>query len=807
MKPVSSFVGGSGTGSTGLGSQSGTKKKVWVESIYTWNSFYKKKSKKPDVTGVVVNSSAGPLPRHVLQTDCGKCKVFWSSKIESKDVSISGMSNVENMDNIMAKKTSYVDANTSETNDMVDNATSRKMQTRTYVLEPLPKTPSFKNLSDNNAELVLPESKFAGSNQLPSAKSHVLERHSFEPVRSFALDMELAAVPGKTNGNKIDGFGEASILSKFPEIIRFLFTSESSMNKAKELAIYEKIVVNNDLKRVSNCSDKKIVVKKILVNFPKLAVESVFSKFGKIVSIKMQLIGLWQKALVEFESSEIADLVAARWSVFMKKDSVHVVKAMCFVNKTSKLAAIGSTPVFKSMNLCWASLSLACCAYCKQFGHISTGCLLNGNFGVYGKQVVTPQNQICLANIYKRKQTSIVYPVFFSEKTWAQVADGFFSHVGLSDFFGTDSSSDAKPVLLVSNSLSDSCLIDQLASLEHSLGLLMDQVSIIMKKLSFVELVPLVSKPHVSPSVVLVPVMSNLNLKMALNNTLPSSPPSLLVVVVDSVVNLSSSSSKVLTTKVGGLESKMVALEVSVEFVLERLNCLCSGLSINVPTKQKDIIHWHRDSENLVSIITETKLKFNNKSWIRNKFNEIRIFSSGLNKNFLGAGITIIMNTSLAHHVCKIFKVPGWLFLVKLLFKNKFSVSILGLYVKTSLAVCFFQANDINSVIARAVNESLFVVLGSNFNENGFQRCASFKRCLDLGLVNFLDGSFFVKMFTWTNFQGMAKTINFLFVSLNLVNAIVDCKVSDVGEFFDTDHHAVFASVSLGGLLNVQYYK
>ncbi|KAG9304313.1 hypothetical protein G9A89_019875 [Geosiphon pyriformis] len=184
---------------------------------------------------------------------------------------------------------------------------------------------------------------------------------------------------------------------------------------------------------------------------------------------------------------------------------------------------------------------------------------------------------------------------------------------------------------------------------------------------------------------------------------------------------------------------------------------MCNVQNINVPVKQKNIIHWHRDSGNL----------------IRDKFNRVRIFSSGLDKGFLGTGVTIIMNTSLACHISKVLE-------------NKLSVSILELYAGASMAVHFFQANDINFVIAKVVNES-FVCDGS-------RKCASFKKCLDLGLVNFLDGSSFVKLLTWANSWDVAKTIDFLFISLNLVNAIVDCKVSDVGEFFDIDYHAVFMS-------------
>ncbi|KAG9294921.1 hypothetical protein G9A89_003261 [Geosiphon pyriformis] len=76
----------------------------------------------------------------------------------------------------------------------------------------------------------------------------------------------------------------------------------------------------------------------------------------------------------------------------------------------------------------------------------------------------------------------------------------------------------------------------------------------------------------------------------------------------------------------------------------------------------------------------------------------------------------------------------------KLLFKNKLFVSILGLYAGASLAAWFSQAGDINSMIAKAINKSSFVILSDNFNENGSHKCASFKKCLDLGLVNFLSG-------------------------------------------------------------------
>ncbi|KAG9304035.1 hypothetical protein G9A89_005945 [Geosiphon pyriformis] len=46
--------------------------------------------------------------------------------------------------------------------------------------------------------------------------------------------------------------------------------------------------------------------------------------------------------------------------------------------------------------------------------------------------------------------------------------------------------------------------------------------------------------------------------------------------------------------------------------------------------------------------------------------------------------------------------------------------------------------------------------------------------------------------------------INYVFVSSNLVNAIVDCSVADIMNHFDTDHIAVSVFVGLDGLLNVR---
>ncbi|KAG9287260.1 hypothetical protein G9A89_008890 [Geosiphon pyriformis] len=660
-----------------------------------------------------------------MLTDGNKPMRSWGNKVNSEASSISSISDLKNMKNMIAEETNYTDSNALKIDNKMDDATPRKTCTKTYVLDSKLNKISFNDLSNGDDDvLTLLVSKFSGAKRLLAAGSCVLDKCNFRPVKSFALDVELSAIPGKTNSNKLMAIKKISIklmdlegastFSKFLEIIKFSFTSELSLKKIRELATHKKIVVNVDVRQINKHSNWS---------------------YGE----KTCFIGCNPNSYV--------------------RDRCAIV---CFVDEASKLAAIGSASVFKSVNLYWAGFSLAHCAYCKQFGHISIMCSLSENSGICSKQMVTPQNQVHLTNIYRKKQAPIVYSVSFGGKTWAQVAGGSSSHVVLLDTLESSSSLGTKPAPIDSSFFGDFYLVDWLVFLECSLKLLMDQVSGIMKKLSFVELVLLASKLLIPLPVVLTSVAPNLNSDMTLDVMVVSLSLSLSI-VADPVSDLGLSSSKVLTSKVGGLESKMVALEVSVDFVLEKLDHLCSGLgfdfvwnivmcnvcSINVPAKQKDIVHWHRDSRNL----------------------------------FLGTGVAIIMNTSLAYYVCKVTEVSGQLLLVKLLFKNKLSVSILGFYAGTFLVVHFSQANDITSMIAKAVNESSFVVLGNDFNKDGFRKSVSFRKCLDLGLVNSL---------------GMTKTIDFLFISLNLANAVVSHNVFDVEKFFDTDHQAVSVSMGLG---------
>ncbi|KAG9289007.1 hypothetical protein G9A89_015556 [Geosiphon pyriformis] len=230
---------------------------------------------------------------------------------------------------------------------------------------------------------------------------------------------------------------------------------------------------------------------------------------------------------------------------------------------------------------------------------------------------------------------------------------------------------------------------------------------------------------------------------------------------------------------------------------------MCNIQGLNVPVKQNNVIHWHKESGNMVFIVTETKLRSNVRPWIMNKFDDVHIFTSGLNNGYLGAGIAIFMNSSLAQHVFKIKKVPGHIILLCLFFKGKVSVLIIGLYACAFPGNQFGQASGINFFIAWVVNFSNFVVLGGDFNKSKSIRSASFGFCSSLGLVNSFGGHPLAGASTWSNSRGIKKIIDHVFVSGSLISAVVSHKVESVTEFFDTDHRTVSVSVDLGGLLDV----
>ncbi|KAG9284606.1 hypothetical protein G9A89_004648 [Geosiphon pyriformis] len=189
------------SGLAGLRTYLSTKKNC-MNSVYFCETSYKKPKKSVVIN--IVDLSTDLLSLVNIGNANGKPVMSWRSKVDSIKNSVSGFSNLENMKNMVAKKTSYIDSDNSVGNKDMNETTLRKTWTQIYILNHLPKALLFSNISDNSDILGLFLSKFVGSNQLPSVKSHVLERRSFESVKLFVLDIELAAVPTLVEFDSLD---------------------------------------------------------------------------------------------------------------------------------------------------------------------------------------------------------------------------------------------------------------------------------------------------------------------------------------------------------------------------------------------------------------------------------------------------------------------------------------------------------------------------------------------------------------------------------------------------------------------------
>ncbi|KAG9291851.1 hypothetical protein G9A89_012136 [Geosiphon pyriformis] len=604
----------------------------------------------------------------------------------------------------------------------------------------------------------------------PSLKNLV----NISVCKFFALNIEL----DKVLFSKINGFGEASTSLKFAGIIRAIFISESSLAQASKKAKEAKILVNINLKKLSECLDRTVMLKEILI------------------------------AVVEFEQVNYADLVTAKWSILIRKDAMHVARSD--VNK--KLwdvkdiykALLYTLPMGTNIHDIWdyvASVSektcvidyylvfyvrARCAAVCFDFAksldvviktmsvlkeaNLYWSCLAIHFWLCYvsGKKNKTflDFNKSRLATIYAKCSASVARPVSFDDSSFPPPS---IRNVVLNTGF----SSEIKFTPLVSLKLND-----RFATFECSLTSLIKCVDKLAKRLD----TPGSMVSQLSPGCQLLVISSLQNqeadIVMSENSGVITSGKT----VVEAVVYDPSIVLKIEET-LNNFSITVISLLAKMDNAGSIWNvATCNIREINNPVKQSDIIHWYRKMNNLISI-----------------FDDVCVFTFGVDSGYLDLGIAIIINSSLAHHVCKIFS-------VKLFFKNKFSVSILGLYADASLVVQFFQTGDINSFIAKAVNEFSFIIFGGDFNEDKSHKCASFRKCFDLGLVNSLARSSFAKTLIWCNSRGVAKMIDYMFISSNLVNVIMGHNVASVKDYFNTDHIAISVSVGLDGLLNVQLF-
>ncbi|KAG9293985.1 hypothetical protein G9A89_019323 [Geosiphon pyriformis] len=242
--------------------------------------------------------------------------------------------------------------------------------------------------------------------------------------------------------------------------------------------------------------------------------------------------------------------------------------------------------IFGGVKLSWTRINLIWCKKCKKFDHSALKCDAPVAFSSESPRTFkrVTSNGCCfqLAKLYEKKGVSISHSTAFDGKSWAQMV----LLAGLSDSSHFSSGSGSSLLLFgasgfnIGSSLTsnnNSSLNTHLVTLECFLELLMDWVSGILKKLSNMELVPMVTPFSVPPLATSSSLVLHLDVDMAVNDmSLAFASP--FPAVDDVIYNFSSSFSKILTFKVSRLKSKIVAFEVSIGSVLERLDCLCSDV-------------------------------------------------------------------------------------------------------------------------------------------------------------------------------------------------------------------------------------
>ncbi|KAG9306195.1 hypothetical protein G9A89_016099 [Geosiphon pyriformis] len=318
----------------------------------------------------------------VLEDSIGNKKVaamvlsghFWSSKTDNT----TELNSVDIEKEFLVEETSfdYGEGGTFTDRNLEQTPKSSKIQTKRALSKPLRKIDFLSNDSNN----IFLDNPVVFS---PSLKNLV----NILVQKSFAMNIKLDKVVKKSSQeklvvvrklfSKVNGFGRASILSKFLGIIYALFTSESNLAQATKKT-RAKILIETLAKAV--CT----------------------------------------KAVVEFKQLDHADLVTAKWSILIGKDVMHVktcvinyhsvtyiwvrCTVVCFNFAESLDTAIRTTPVFRSINLHWASFVSIGCAKCGKLGHILLSCAKSGKIssGSLLHRVLSDVDKNRLAAIYAK---------------------------------------------------------------------------------------------------------------------------------------------------------------------------------------------------------------------------------------------------------------------------------------------------------------------------------------------------------------------------------------------------------------------
>ncbi|KAG9291126.1 hypothetical protein G9A89_012998 [Geosiphon pyriformis] len=242
------------------------------------------------------------------------------------------------------------------------------------------------------------------STKVPSG--HLWSSKTGNTTKSNSIDMEEKCLVEETSFNysknsvfankdpnqmlKELGIKTKKVLSKLLGKIDFSnhdIDDNVFLDASLKLLLSLKILVNVSVKKsfalniglneiVNKMSQEKyaitVVLKKIPIGISTKAVHAALSEFGIIKSIKMQLVELWQKAVIEFEQVDHADLVAAKWCTKYKK--MGHTSLSCSVSKSlysDKMSCITLPDMNKSRLAVIYSKCLAPIAHLVAFGGVS----------------------------------------------------------------------------------------------------------------------------------------------------------------------------------------------------------------------------------------------------------------------------------------------------------------------------------------------------------------------------------------------------------------------------------------------------
>jgi hypothetical protein len=220
---------------------------------------------------------------------------------------------------------------------------------------------------------------------------------------------------------------------------------------------------------------RSILIKEIPLGTSKEAIKAHFEEFGIISKLTWSVVGLWQKATIEFQEKESAEKASLNWSWLIGKDAVRIIpegnvantletrdkftlkltylppgttandiwEYICklggrtckiprnattyqrlrfaivnFASKGEMEKALLDRPLFKEHQLQWVVPDTPACRRCGDKNHTGRECNL----------LLTPRQQVIndpkyknLAKLYQKKHVPISTPANFGGLSWAQV--------------------------------------------------------------------------------------------------------------------------------------------------------------------------------------------------------------------------------------------------------------------------------------------------------------------------------------------------------------------------------------------------